>query len=1107
MSSPHRFHPHHFTTLFLAITLIFSIASCQKDYNFDQQTPELGTLGDELHKVWIKDAARSTENPETKVQMLQENQLSFINAVNILVPPDQLAAVDQFLRNILKLVDDGILPALTRKMVLILDDAAKNPLLLQALALPSGPEVDTYFSPAQKPNVLGYASRFPDLPRLIELIGRIIGDNDGFDVNGLRTFDEPAAISDLLRVLANALAEPTTEGISIPGTIRDMFLNEDSRYGTETSFPVWAVRFDDRGYPLAATVQGVVQPPFVDNDNDGLADIDPNGNFIYNNGMTGLLRPFAELADINEPTTRDLLGRAQTGGPNTFAFEYLDLQSTGLGFMTRQMKTLSSDDAIFNFLQALQLVLGAKRVYTDEIGGYEGYDTNNPMADLTYAGIDTIDSPALPDLLEGVAELTDRRTPQMAKLFASIGNIANIVDTYPDAKLNDDETLLYDLVPHLAELVDSPELWADVLAAFRDPINRKTGEAFATMLAYSDSDSIPAKDGPYDSCFQGCKENYVIGSLNRYACIRGCPMAEIFNEPSNFQATESQETITAFQKFIHMTRDTTGAPFEMEVLKGEIDGRPLPVLPALIKFENQGATYVRSVGGKLDLADQIPPEVFQDDFGDLLDLLGVESNNVASLLSVLSPLFGAKLDRMATPDQLTRFLNQPDIKFETTIAGREIIVDMSDPVCNDDYRLSEHYIYTLFQAEAAGIVDTLHPLAAALSEHDKEHLIGGMLSVVHDHYSGNPNLYKTKNGSDSPSKGANLRSYEAALVDILTESDVFGALYEFAVAVDDVEQATGLPISESLRQILKKALARDGFQNRRGENFVIITGDRTINQASRFEHALSALDAANLRLNTDPKKKENFQRSVHAMLKIMFDADIDPDGFARFAQPGSAALTIDTMGFLGREARKKQNLGELSPWLQDTLIPGMEDFWTSRLTASMADLAGNILSNDADKKTIDELMAYQLGESEGQAQAIIAVYSLLVKSVNTTHWEPIAKFLSKIIDPDQPWPVEPYREVPLVSLLAQLLGKTLEADPDNSGIFLISRGLDRVNEESPFSVLIDIIARYFSPDPLAETFNTGSDYGHFLEQMSDYLSDDRNGMERLFEVVDKRSRD
>ncbi len=1089
----------------LLFLIVFS--SCQKEYDFEQKKPELSTLGDELHKVWIKDAARSEENSDAKVQMLQENQASFINAINVLIPEDQLEAVDQFLRNILKLVDDGIVPALTRKLILILDDAARDPALLQSLAVPTGPDVDTYFSPAQKPNVLGYASRFADLPRLVELIGRIISENDGFDDQGLLTFEEPSAISDILRVLANVLEGPNDSDISIPATIRDMFLNEDPRYQSSGS-PLWAVRFDDRGYPLAATVQGEVQVPFVDNDGDGLADLDANGNFIYRNGGSGLLRPFASDVDINEPTTRDNLGRAQTGGANTFAYQYIDLQSTGLGFLIRQMRILSNNDAIVNLLQAFQLILGSKRVYTDEIGGYEGYDTNNPMADMTFAGMNIIDSPALPDFLEGTSELTDRRTPQMAKLFAAISRLGTIVDRYPDAGMNDNETLIYDLIPHLAELTETPEIWADVLDAFRDPINRKTGEAFATMIAFSDSDSVPAMDGPYDSCFQQCKQRDALGSLDRYACIRACPMAEIFDEPSNLKAEESEKTITAFQKFVHLIRDTNGAPFSMAIIKAEIDGSPLPALPPLIRFEDQGATFVQSVGGNLDLADNVPAEVFQSDLGDLLNLLGVEAQNVASLLSILSPLFGAELSRMATPDELTRFLNQEDIKFETTTTdGTHVIMDMSDPVCNDNYRLSEHYVYTLFQAEAAGVVDTLHPLAKALSNHNKEHLIGGILSVVHDHYSSRTDLYKTKNGSISPTKGANLRSYEETLADIFSNSEIFDALFEFAVAVKGVEEATGLPIEESLRQILQKAFAKDGFKNRRGEDYVLVADGRTINNATRFEHVLASIDAANTRLSADPVKKEKFKDSVRAMLNVMLDAKFDPNtGQAQFAQPGSAALTIDTTRFLAQEARKKQAQGQLSPWIQNTLLTGMEDLWKSRMMASMADLAANILANDADKKTIDDLMTYQLGSSEGQAQAIIAIYSILVKSVDTSHWEPIAKFLSKIVDPDHPWLVEPYRDVPLVSLGAQLLSKTLEADPDNSGIFLISRGLDRINADSPFSILIDIVARYFSPDPLADTFTSGDDYGHFIQQMSLYLSDDLHGMERLYEVVDQRSR-
>lgn len=1083
--------------------------SCQKEYNFEQKKTELSTLGDELYKVWVKDAARSTENAEPKVQMLKANQASFINAVNVLVPPDQLKAVDQFLRNILALVDDGIVPALTRKLILILNQAANNPALLDALATPTGPDTDTYFSHQQKPNVLGYASRFPDLPRLLELGGRIVGDNDGFDDQGLRTFEEPAAISDLLRILTHALMDDlSSDSRSLAALMRDMLLIENNQYKDATD-AVWAVRFDDRGYPLAATVQGKVQSPFVDQNNDGLADIDENGNFIYGTGASGLLRPFAKDTDFNEPITRDSLGRAVTGGPNSFAFQYLDLQSTGFGFLTRRMKFLSAEDAIFNALQAFQVVLGNKRVYTDEIGGYEGYDENNPLSDASYAALTILDTPALPNALEGAALLTERHTVKIAKLFASISKLADIIDKYPNAKMDEGQTLLYDLIPHMAELTESPQLWADVLAAFRDPINRKTGEAFATMLKYKDGDSIPVKNGPYDTCFHRCKAAHQLGSIERYACIRACPMAEIFDELADLNVVETEESRSSFQRFVNLIRDTNGASYSMAVLKAEKDGSPLidvSAFPPLVRFDDEGGAFVRAVGGNLDLAEHVPPEVFQGAFGDLLDLLGVQRNDVASLLAVLSPLFGATMSQLATPDELTRFLSQKDIKFETTTrGGTHILMDMSDPVCNDKFRLSNHMIYTLFQAEAAGVVDTLHPLAKALSTHNKEHIIGGVMDVLYNHYSSRNDLYKTQNGANSPMKGSNFRSYEETMLDIFSNSEIFDALNELALAVNEVEKSTSIPIGESLRLLTRRALQKDGFKNLRNEDYVVITGGQTINNATRMHHILSALDTAAKRLDNAPEKKEKFNQSIRSMLSVFLDAEFIGEQ-AVFKEKGSPALLIDTSKFLSKEARTKQQAGQLSSWINGTLIPNVRDLWKSRLMASSVDLAGNILSNEGDKKTIDELMEYQLGSNEGQGQTLVAMYPILVKSVNTSYWKEIAHFLATVINPDQRWESEPYKEVPIVSLAAQLLGKTLEADPENTGIFMISRGLDRVGEKSPFSILIDIIARYFSPNPLDETFAKGSDSGHFVRQISNYLQDDIHGLERLYEVVDQRSR-
>jgi hypothetical protein len=206
-------------------------------------------------------------------------------------------------------------------------------------------------------------------------------------------------------------------------------------------------------------------------------------------------------------------------------------------------------------------------------------------------------------------------------------------------------------------------------------------------------------------------------------------------------------------------------------------------------------------------------------------------------------------------------------------------------------------------------------------------------------------------------------------------------------------------------------------------------------------------------------------------------------------------------------ARERQAEGRLIPWLEDELTDDMETFWKSRVLVSLVDLASNTLENDADKELIDDFVLYLLATPEGRAHTLSAIYTLLVQSVNADVWLPIGRFLADAVDPDARWETEPFREVPILTLAAQMLKKTLEYDPDNTGIFMINRALEKpAGKPVPWDVLVDMIAAYFSPDPLADQLQTPEDYRVFMLELNDYMGDDRHGIERLYELVSRRQR-
>ena len=92
--------------------------------------------------------------------------------------------------------------------------------------------------------------------------------------------------------------------------LEQLFYANDSAYQICGSPNYIALR-DSRGYVQVALVNGAIPPPFEDTNNDGLADVDGNGNFITSDGSVPP-SPFDAVGA--SPATRDGCGRALRTG-------------------------------------------------------------------------------------------------------------------------------------------------------------------------------------------------------------------------------------------------------------------------------------------------------------------------------------------------------------------------------------------------------------------------------------------------------------------------------------------------------------------------------------------------------------------------------------------------------------------------------------------------------------------------------------------------------------------------------------------------------------------------------------------------------------------------
>ncbi|MFP4597508.1 MAG: hypothetical protein ACLFVJ_04600 [Persicimonas sp.] len=1099
--------------------LVAAICSgCINDYDFERADYERGTLGEELYGIWHKDAKRAAENAESKTEMLEQRQHDFVAAIDTIAPPETLEQVDYFLRDLMGLVDDGLVPALTRKLEIILAEAAGDRELVEALAIQNRPHPEDFLSPVNGKNFIGHLMGYDRLADVATRTSEVLLAADGVTRQGLTDTDESSALSDMLSSAETSLAdteriEPTD---SLAFSMQKVLIAEDARFmPPEPTSPHYAVVYDKRGFPkVRKNSSGELPAPFIDADEDGLADVNSRGEYLTTTGETREVPAFQTSPDPQALLSRDQYGRGSSADGD-YVFEYIDVNQTGLHFVTRQLGELAAHGPLWDLVDAAPALLGPLVAKQDDRGAYRGYSADNPITDMGYAMLHMLDIDQLDEVLGSMAEFLDSSSSELAGVIFALDEAVELMDEHPDAQMADDQTIAYDLLPLLEKISADPELWRDFFWALRQPIARHTGEPMQQLLEYKDQNpSVPALDGPYDTCFKNCRDTYPIfdeydestqescvdryqpqQALERYECIRSCPDSEIFSQAMDFDAPESEENRSMFQRLFHLLRDTAGMPYALEITEPS----SLADMPPLVHLDGSAEAFLRSVGSTLDLADFVP------DMGGLqplIDLIG-GSDSIASILSTLSPVFGVRLDRRATPDQITRLFNFDELSGELPVVGT---ISIDPPVCKDDYKMANHHADILYASEASGLIDTIAPLSCAFSRHDKEALLAEMFVVIHEHYSSRTDLYQTAQGNDSPMKGANMVSYEPALRDVLERGTLFDALYRLSVAADDLKGDNDADFTEQLRLLVHNATRTDdGFEGRSGEQSVTRPDDREEYDLSRMHVMMDAAGEMADRVEDDPEAKQALEDMMSSMYTVMLDTEWPEGEDPRFVEEGTGALTARLTRHMADRAADEREQGRLSEWLTQEQVDNVESMWDSRMMPALVDLSEDLAANPENRELADDLFDHLIGAPDGRNQAAMAAYVLMVYTLQQDVWVPLSHFLSGVIDPDRDWGVEPMGKLPLASHVLQVLHDTVEQDPEGRGLDLFERGFsNRSDGTVPFATVGGVIADYFRVDPASDEPYTPEDYERVFGELASWVGDDVHGLEQLYDIVSTR---
>ncbi len=1149
--------------------------SCHKEYDFERQAPERGTFGEEVFRVLRKDAALSPRSHTSRAQLLDQSRPEVVTAIDTLVPEDQLRPLADFLLAVRPLQDNEQMPQLTRKLASMLGDVET-----------SGPirglweedniagRLEQHKDPGTQSALIEHAVSFERLKDTSLMLSTLVLDNDGFDNQGQPDAAEATFMTDAAAVLSSALlrqeisGDPDRLGLQAAG----LLMERDPSFQTPNApTSLWVAQLDHRGVPVVRRGgNGLLHPPYSDVDDDGLADVNAQGQFIDAGGRVIDIAPYGEPNSVGI-VNRDPAGRALAPDGQNFLFEYIDLHSTAASYLIQQSAELTRQDVVFDMPEALLALLPPRQPTTDAATGqtYMGYPADQPLTHLLHAGVEVLDAPAGDELLDVGARLLDEHPEVIAELLLALEEFGDLRDTHPEAELAQGNTLVDDLMPILAQIAQRPGLLADLLEALRDPVTQNLDVALIDMLSFRGQEAAPAPGGPYETCFARCERNFDIGTGERVECIRACPNAEILKEPMNLEAPRSAINRSHFERTMALLWDTDGVPFEMLVTRlraGTIVDVEVgaDALPPLLRIDNAAGAFLMAVAGEFRLVDHVTDEAIDSAavglmvdgmdficgtsfFGRLIEALvptlisvtstdlsrtcnrfEIISNNdalvgrnrrrhqIAVMVSFLSLLTDVAMDESPTAAQLTRFFNTPNPSVDLELLNLEL----GELRGKDGYRLWEHHGDMLYGAEAVGLLDALAPVARAFARHDAIDLMTQLSSVIHLHYSAGGLTHRQANGDPSPQapQSGGIQAYERMLRDWLLAGRVVPALYNLSLASGEVRSRR----NRSADAILGEAGAHllgpaPGLAHFDGRTTSLRADGQPVEVFNRFYVLADALDTISARLDATPQARAKWDRATDAAIDIFIGVEKDPNtGEAVYSNPGSIALTRAVVSQLADLAVKYKDEGTLSAFLRDDLQREAQSILTGQGMPVAIDIFNTVNSNPQDRALLKELLEHSMGDAQGTGNLLVALYSILVELGDEEGFVIAAHFYGELLNPRRTWEDVDASPLPLLSHAMLVTEQSIILDEGDVMLGLIRNGATRHLDlrqpggdpagRAPMSVLADTILDYHRAEPTSDAPLSAEDYGYFSAETRTWLLDDRTGMEQVYDMVRERKR-
>ncbi len=388
-------------------------------------------LGTEVYAIVRANLARSSSCASQKVAAIEEHRQRFIDAINHTIDPQLLEALPGSLQSsVLPLVDDGTAVKMSDSigdaLGLLVDDEY-DPKHSGLQAIVQLMRTRSVLTSEDVTALIGRLLAYDEIEQLLAAVAGTVRDNDGVDESGVSN-GEKDVITGALNALAAALQElraPELESKRvdlIEVLLQQVDLDADSKLGP----PAWAVRADAMGNPAVAvdSLTGTLYAPFVDLNDDGVADVDEHGQPVDTTGEPIVIPPFG-----HDDQDRDDFGRA-LAHDGLLLYQYFDAKRTGLSLLLQLVGDIYEQDLHRDLLAALIPALG-KTVFDDGGTPYDSsddgpaYPIDNPVAALLHAVVDALRYRSISQLLDTWAKLVNADEKLAERVVILVGKLLN----------------------------------------------------------------------------------------------------------------------------------------------------------------------------------------------------------------------------------------------------------------------------------------------------------------------------------------------------------------------------------------------------------------------------------------------------------------------------------------------------------------------------------------------------------------------------------------------------------------------------------------------------------------------------------------------------------